>query len=75
MSIVAAAGVVLLGAAGAVAAPVTFRELLARPRPVPTTVLSYGAHPHPGEMILYDRVDTRLLFSDFAARISLLGRG
>lgn len=46
MSIVAAAGVVLLGAAGAVAAPVTFRELLARPRPVPTTVLSYGAHPH-----------------------------
>lgn len=37
--------------------------------------LSYGAHPHPREMILYDRVDTRLLFSDFAARISLLGRG
>jgi len=46
MSILAAAGVVLLGAAGAMAAPLTFRDLLARPRPVPTTVLSYGAHPH-----------------------------
>lgn len=46
MSIVAAAGVVLLGVAGAVAAPVSFRDLLARPRPEPTTVLSYGAHPH-----------------------------
>jgi hypothetical protein len=36
--------------------------------------LSYREHPHPREMVLYDRVDTRLLFSDFAARISLLAR-
>ena len=48
-----------------------------RSLPVPWIAddLSYREHPHSREMVLYDRVDTRLLFSDFAARISLLGRG
>ena len=46
MFLFAAAGVVLLGATAAMAAPLTFKDLLARPRPTPTKVLSYGAHPH-----------------------------
>jgi len=46
MSIVVAAGVALPGAAGAMAAPLTFKDLLARSRPTPTKVISYGAHPH-----------------------------
>lgn len=33
--------------------------------------LGYGIHPSPRELVLYDRVDTRLLFGDFAARMAL----
>ncbi len=44
-------------------------ELRRLPTPWITDDLRYANHPRPREMVLYDRVDTRLLFGDFAARI------
>ena len=41
------------------------------PTPWITDDLGYGIHPSPRELVLYERVDTRLLFGDFAARIAL----
>jgi hypothetical protein len=46
-------------------------QLRRMPTPWVADDLSYGIHPSPRELVLYERVDTRLLFGDFAARIAL----